>query len=61
MTMILAWAVAAIGVVLVLTVAYWLIRMAVRDGTVDAHRRLDSESVRSQLRVGSERSPNSRP
>lgn len=60
MTMILAWVVAAIGVVLVLTVAYWLIRMAVRDGTVDAHRRVDSESVPSQLRVGSERSPNSR-
>ena len=27
MTLILAWVVAAIGVVLVLTVAYWLIRM----------------------------------
>jgi hypothetical protein len=52
-----------VGVVLVmvvLTIAYYVIRLAVRDGMIDAQRRLDSERVRSELRVGRERSPNSR-
>jgi len=44
-----------------LTVVYYVIRFAVRDGTADAHRKLESDQVRSELRLGPERSPNSRP
>lgn len=50
----------AIGTFLALTIVYFVIRIAVRDGMVDAHRRLDAERVRSDLRLGPERSPNSR-
>jgi hypothetical protein len=39
---------------------YAVIRMAVRDGSVDAARKIDSERVRGQVGVGRERSPNSR-
>ena len=43
-----------------LTVVYYVVRFAVRDGIVDAHRKIDADQVRSELRVGPERSPNSR-
>ncbi|MEP9365420.1 DUF6019 family protein [Nocardioides sp. CN2-186] len=43
-----------------LTVVYYVIRYAVRDGMLDAHRKLDADRVRSDLRLGPERSPNSR-
>ncbi|MCW2842096.1 MAG: hypothetical protein JWN22_12 [Nocardioides sp.] len=43
-----------------LFVLYAVIRMAVRDGSVDAGRRTDAERVRSQIGVGRERSPNTR-
>lgn len=43
-----------------LVVAYYVIRLAVRDAIVDADRKMDSERVRSELRLGPERSPNSR-
>ena len=48
-----------VSVVVALTVLYCVIRFAVRDGVVDAHRRVDAERVRSELRLGPERSPNS--
>jgi hypothetical protein len=38
-----------------------VIRFAVRDGMVDAQRKLDADRVRAELRLGPERSPNSRP
>ena len=50
----------ALGLVLALTVLYYLIRYAVRDGVYDAHRLLERDGVRSTLGVGDERSPNSR-
>lgn len=49
-------AVALVG----LTILYYVIRYAVRDGVVDAQRRIDADRVRSELRLGPERSPNSR-
>ena len=43
-----------------LLVAYGVIRLAVGHGMVDAQRRLEAERVRADLRLGAERSPNSR-
>ena len=43
-----------------LTILYYVIRYAVRDGMVDAQRRVDAERVRAELHLGPERSPNSR-
>ncbi|GAA1151802.1 DUF6019 family protein [Nocardioides aquiterrae] len=43
-----------------LTILYFVIRYAVRDGVIDAHYKLDSDRVRAELRIGPERSPNSR-
>ncbi|HYF71935.1 MAG TPA: hypothetical protein VD864_03885 [Nocardioides sp.] len=43
-----------------LTVAYYVIRFAVRDAVVDANRRIEADRVRSELGLGHERSPNSR-
>jgi hypothetical protein len=43
-----------------LFVLYAVIRMAVRDGFVDAERRIDADRVRSRLGVGPEHSPNTR-
>jgi hypothetical protein len=41
-----------------LAVLYAVIRVAVRDGMSDALRRQDARRVRSELRLGQERSPN---
>lgn len=49
-----------VSTVIVMTVLYYLIRFAVRDGVVDANRRADADRVRSELGLGPERSPNSR-
>jgi hypothetical protein len=49
-----------VSTLLTLTVAYYVIRFAVRDGLVDAQRRIDSARVRDELGLGAERSPNSR-
>lgn len=43
-----------------LFVLYAVIRVAVRDGFVDAERRIDAERVRGSLGIGQERSPNTR-
>ena len=48
------------GAIAALTVAYAVIRLAVRDGMVDAQRRIETQRVRAQLGVGPERGPNSR-
>ena len=40
-------------------IAYWLIRLAVRDGVVDGQRKLEAERVRTDLGLGPERGPNS--
>jgi hypothetical protein len=45
---------------MVLAVLYCVIRFAVRDGMIDANRRMDAHRVRAELRLGPERSPNSR-
>ena len=50
----------ALGLILTLTVLYYLVRYAVRDGMYDAHQLLERDRVRSALGVGDERSPNSR-
>lgn len=47
--------------VVALTVVYYVIRFAVRDGTIDAQNKIDADRVRAELRLGRERSPNSRP
>lgn len=60
MTGILGIVAVAVVMVVGLTVLYLVIRFAVRDGVVDAHRRVDAERIRSELRLGPERSPNSR-
>ena len=44
----------------VAAVLYLVVRAAVRDGIVAAVREVDVNSVRSELRLGPERSPNSR-
>jgi hypothetical protein len=44
-----------------LLVLYAIIRWAVRDGMSDALREQEAARVRSELQVGEERSPNSRP
>jgi hypothetical protein len=52
-----------VGIVLTvvaLTIVYFVIRIAVRDGVVDANRRVEVDRVRSELGLGAERSPNSR-
>jgi hypothetical protein len=52
-----------VGIVLTvvaLTIVYYVIRIAVRDGVVDANRRVEVDRVRSELGLGAERSPNSR-
>lgn len=49
-----------VSTVITMTVLYCVIRFAVRDGVVDAQRKVDAERVRSELRLGPERSPNSR-
>jgi hypothetical protein len=54
---ILAGAVAAL---VALTVAYYVIRLAVRDGIIEAHRKIDADEVRAEMRLGAQRSPNSR-
>lgn len=43
-----------------LTILYYVIRYAVRDGMIDAQRKVDADRVRAELRLGPERSPNSR-
>ena len=43
-----------------LTVAYYVIRIAVRDAVIEANRRIDADRVRRELGLGHERSPNSR-
>jgi hypothetical protein len=47
--------------VLAILVLYVVIRLAVKHGSLDAHRERDAADVRRQLGVGPERSPNSRP
>jgi uncharacterized membrane protein YdjX (TVP38/TMEM64 family) len=49
-----------VSTVIAMTVLYYVIRFAVRDGVIDANRRADADRVRSELRLGPERSPNSR-
>ena len=44
----------------VLAALYVVIRYAVRDGMIDAQRKVDADRVRAELRLGPERSPNSR-
>ena len=44
---------------LVVFALYWVIRLAVRHGSLDAMRQADAERVRGTLGVGDERSPNS--
>jgi hypothetical protein len=46
---------------LALAVLYAIIRWAVRDGMRDALRAQEADRIRSDLRVGEQRSPNSRP
>ncbi len=60
MTGILGPLAAAVVTVVALTILYFVVRFAVRDGVVDANRHIDAERVRSELRLGPERSPNSR-
>ncbi len=60
MTGILGLLAAAVVTVVALTILYFVVRFAVRDGVVDANRHIDAERVRSELRLGPERSPNSR-
>jgi hypothetical protein len=43
-----------------LAILYYVIRYAVRDGMIDAQRKVDADRVRAELRLGPERSPNSR-
>jgi hypothetical protein len=43
-----------------LLAAYGVVRLGVAHGMADAQRRLESERVRADLRLGAERSPNSR-
>ncbi len=50
----------AVLTIVALTVLYCVIRFAVRDGMVDAQRKMDADRVGSDLRLGPERSPNSR-
>jgi hypothetical protein len=45
---------------LALLVLYWVVRLAVRHGSLDAHRAWEAERVRGELGLGAERSPNSR-
>jgi uncharacterized membrane protein len=52
--------VGAVMALVMLTVLYYVVRYAVRDGMVDAQRKVDADRVRSELRLGPERSPNSR-
>ncbi len=49
-----------LGLLATLTILYWVIRLAVRHGSVDASHSLEATDVRSRLGVGDERSPNSR-
>lgn len=49
-----------LSTVVTMTIAYFVIRFAVRDGLVDGQRRLDAERVRGGMGLGPERSPNSR-
>ena len=44
-----------------LLLLYGIIRWAVRDGMGDALRAQEIDRIRSELRLGDERSPNSRP
>jgi ABC-type lipoprotein release transport system permease subunit len=46
-----------VGMAVALTVSYYVIRLAVRDGVVDASRRIDADRVRSDLGLGPQRSP----
>jgi hypothetical protein len=39
---------------------YAVVRLAVKHGTIDAHRQLESDRVRERDNLGPERSPNSR-
>ena len=48
-----------LSVALVLAVLYWVIRLAVRHGVLDAQRAGDAYQVRGELGLGRERSPNS--
>lgn len=50
-----------LSTVFMLAVAYYVIRLAVRDGVSDANRKRDTARVRGELGLGPERSPNSRP
>lgn len=49
-----------VSTVITMTVLYYVIRFAVRDGVIDATRRADADRVRGELGLGRERSPNSR-
>ena len=49
-----------VSTIVTMTIVYYLIRFAVRDGMVDAQRRIETERVRAQLGVGPERGVNSR-
>ena len=49
-----------LSTVIALTIVYYVIRFAVRDGLVDGQRKLDAERVRGGMGLGPERSPNSR-
>ena len=51
---------AAVVTLVVLTIVYYLIRFAVRDGVVDATRKVDADRVRAELGVGPECGPSSR-
>lgn len=45
---------------LALLALYWVVRLAVRHGSLDAQRAWEAERVREELGLGPERSPNSR-
>ncbi len=47
-----------VATVATLVIAYWVVRLAVRDGVVDGQRKLEAERVRKDLGVGPERGPN---
>ena len=48
-----------LSTVIGLTIGYYVIRFAVRDGLVDGQRKLDAERVRGGMGLGPERSHNS--
>ena len=60
MDLLIALLMGVLVLVPVMWVLYLVIRAGVRDGMIAAHYRFDRDRVRSELGIGTERSPNSR-